>query len=50
MVERLYRWSNWQITEESQKHRKQDAQTVEYRAQVAPQGEQIVTYTVHYSW
>ena len=50
VVERLYRWSNWQITDESQKHRKQDAQTVEYRAQVAPQGEQIVTYTVHYSW
>lgn len=50
VVEKLYRWTNWQITDESQKHRKFDAQTVEFRVVVPPSGEQTVDYTVHYSW
>jgi len=50
VVEHLYRWTNWQIIDESQKYLKQDAQTIEFRVPVASQGEQVVTYTVHYSW
>jgi hypothetical protein len=50
VVEKLYRWTNWQITDESMKHRKIDAQTVEFRVTVPPNGEQTVDYTVHYSW
>jgi hypothetical protein len=50
VVEHLYRWTNWKLTEQSQESHKTDAQTVEFPVTVAPDGEQVVTYTVHYSW
>lgn len=50
VVEHLYRWTNWRLTEQSQESRKTDAQTVEFPVTIAPDGEQVVTYTVHYSW
>src|ERR1700693_3603923 len=50
VVEHLYRWSNWTLSEQSQESHKMDAQTVEFPVTVAPDGEQVVTYTVHYSW
>ncbi len=49
-VEHLYRWTNWKVTEQSAQFKKTDAQTVEFPVTVAPNGEQVVTYTVHYSW
>jgi hypothetical protein len=50
VVEHLYRWVNWKLTEQSQDSKKMDAQTVEFPVTIAPDGEQVVTYTVHYSW
>jgi hypothetical protein len=50
VVEHLYRWTNWKLTAQSQESHKTDAQTVEFPVTVAPDGEQVVTYTVHYSW
>src|SRR6202047_4342057 len=50
VVEHLYRWTNWKLSEQSQESRKTDAQTAEFPVTVAPDGEQVVTYTVHYSW
>jgi hypothetical protein len=50
VVEHLYRWTNWKMTEQSQNFRKVDAQTVEFPVTVEPDGEQVVSYTVHYSW
>ena len=50
VVEHLYRWTNWKLAEQSQESHKTDAQTVEFPVTIAPDGEQIVTYTVHYSW
>ncbi len=50
VVEHLYRWTNWKLIEQSQESRKMDAQTVEFPVTIAPGGEQVVTYTVHYSW
>jgi hypothetical protein len=50
VVEHLYRWTNWQITEKSNSFLKTDAQTIEFRVQVKPDEEQTVSYTVHYSW
>jgi hypothetical protein len=50
VVEHLYRWSNWKLTEQSRDFKKRDAQTIEFPVTVAPDGEQVVTYTVHYSW
>jgi hypothetical protein len=50
VVEHLYRWTNWKVMEASHPHRRMDAQTIEFPITVAPNGEQVVTYTVHYSW
>jgi hypothetical protein len=50
VVEHLYRWTNWKVTEQSSQLKKRDAQTIEFPVTVAPDGEQVVTYTVHYSW
>jgi hypothetical protein len=49
-VEHLYRWTNWKVTEQSSNFTKKDAQTIEFLATIAPNGEQVITYTVHYSW
>jgi hypothetical protein len=50
VVEHLYRCNNWKIADESTEHRKKDAQTIEFPVTVAPDGEQVITYTVHYTW
>ena len=50
IVEHLYRWTNWKLTDQSQDYKKRDAQTIEFPVTVNPNGEQVVTYTVHYSW
>jgi hypothetical protein len=50
VVEKLYRWSNWDIQQKSDAYNKLDSQTVEFRVHVPPDGEKVVTYSVHYSW
>jgi hypothetical protein len=50
VVEHLYRWTNWKLIEQSHSSHKADAQTVEFPITIAPNGEQVVSYTVHYSW
>ena len=50
IVEPLYRWSNWEITEHSDTYRKIDSQTIEFLVQVHPDEEKTVTYTVKYTW
>jgi hypothetical protein len=50
VVEHLYRCNNWKLAEQSTTSRKIDAQTIEFPVTVKPDGETIVTYTVHYSW
>jgi len=50
VVEHLYRWSEWEIMEESQAHEKLDAQTIEYRVKVPADEEAKVSYTVRYRW
>jgi hypothetical protein len=50
VVEHLYRWTNWKITDSSAKYTKKDAQTVEFEVPVKKDGEAVVTYTVKYSW
>ncbi len=39
VVEHLYRWTNWKLSEQSQESRKTDAQTVEFPVTIAPDGE-----------
>ncbi|HEV7673597.1 MAG TPA: hypothetical protein VGQ12_03610 [Candidatus Angelobacter sp.] len=50
VVEHLYRWSNWDISKNSDPFNKLDSKTVEFRVKVPPDGEKVVTYTAHYSW
>jgi hypothetical protein len=50
VVEHLYRWSNWQITDHSDDFTKTDSQTIEFNVPVQPNEEKTVDYTVHYSW
>lgn len=48
--ENLYRWVNWEITEKTHAYRKQDARTVVFPLRVPADGEQVLRYTVRYSW
>ncbi|MFA5094105.1 MAG: DUF4139 domain-containing protein [Candidatus Omnitrophota bacterium] len=50
VVEKLWRYTNWEITESSVKFDKKDASTMEYTAKVPKNGETRLTYTVKYSW
>jgi hypothetical protein len=50
VVEHLYRWPTWEITEKSSPFTKTDAQTIEFRVEVKSDAEETVTYTAHYSW
>ena len=50
VVEHLYRWTNWKLSEQSHESHKTDAQTTEFPVTIAPDGEQMISYTVHYSW
>jgi hypothetical protein len=50
VVEHLYRGANWEVTAKSNTFLKTDAQNIEFRIQLLPDEEKIVTYTVHYSW
>ncbi|MGO9529416.1 MAG: DUF4139 domain-containing protein, partial [Verrucomicrobiia bacterium] len=48
--ETLYRWNNWEITESNQKWTKYDSNTIHFPVKVDKDGEQVVTYTVKYTW
>ena len=48
--ENLYRWVNWEIAQKSHAYVKQDARTVVFPLRVAADGEQVLRYTVNYSW
>jgi hypothetical protein len=50
IIEHLYRWFQWEITEKSNIFLKTDARTIEFRVPVKPDEEKVVTYSVHYTW
>ena len=50
VVEHLYRWSGWKVSDASHKWEKKDAQTIEFPVTVKKDGEAVITYTVKYSW
>src|SRR6266567_8168216 len=47
VVEHLYRCTNWKLIEQSHESRKADSQTAEFPVTIAPNGEQVISYTVH---
>lgn len=50
VVEHMYRWSNWEISQKSDEFQKTDSKTIEFHVQVPANLEKVVTYMVHYSW
>jgi hypothetical protein len=50
VVEHMFRWSEWEITEETMDHDKTDARTIEYRVAVESDNEATIEYTVLYRW
>jgi hypothetical protein len=50
IVEHLYRWSNWTITQKSDAFTKKNAQTIEFDVSIPPDAEKVVTYRVRYDW
>jgi len=50
VVEHLYRWINWEIVQKSHDFEKTESQTIEFRVEVPPGEEKIITYKVHYTW
>ena len=50
VAEHLYRWTNWEIADNSDSFIKTDAQSIEFRVQLQPDEEKVVNYRVHYSW
>ncbi|TBR26059.1 DUF4139 domain-containing protein [bacterium] len=50
VVEHLYRWSNWEISQNSHPFKKLDSQTVEFEVEAVPGKEALVKYEVHYTW
>jgi hypothetical protein len=50
VVEHLYRALTWDIASSSADYKKTDAHTIEFPVTIAPDGEETVTYTAHYTW
>jgi hypothetical protein len=50
VLERLPRWSEWQIESSSVPFEKRDAQTVSFDVPLAAESEGVLTYTVRYRW
>jgi hypothetical protein len=48
--ESLYRWVNWEIVERTHAFSKEDARTVIFPLRLAAGGEQVLRYTVRYTW
>lgn len=48
--ERLLRWSNWEILSSSHTYEKTNSSSIEFRVEVPPQGETVITYTVQYTF
>lgn len=46
--ERLFRWSNWEILNSSHEFTKTDSASIEFRVDVPPGEETVITYTVQY--
>ncbi len=50
VVEHLFRWVNWTITEKTHDYKKVDADTVEWTVTIPRDGEAVIRYKVHYDW
>ena len=49
-MEHLYRGANWSVTSKTMDFAQNDSRTIEFRPKIAPNGEAVIRYTVHYTW
>lgn len=50
VLEKLWRYTNWDIINSSMPWEKKDASTIEYKVKIPKDGEAKITYTVKYWW
>lgn len=50
VTERLYRWLNWKLLENSDPYVKTDSRNIEFRVTLKPDEEKVITYRVGYDW
>ncbi len=50
VIEKLYRWSNWEMLECSQKYEKVNDRTIRFMIPIKPDKTQTIEYRVRYSW
>lgn len=50
VVEKLWRYTGWEVISSSANYEKKDASTIEYIVKVPKNGEAKVTYTAKYTW
>jgi len=50
VLENLYRAANWKIENASMKHQKENSNRIRFDVSVPSESEQVIRYTVHYSW
>ena len=50
VVEHLLRAANWTISPSSLEYKKVSSNQIEIPITIPPGGEQVITYSVHYTW
>ncbi len=50
VLENLYRAANWEVTDSTHRHGKDNASRIRFDVEVPPEGETVIRYTVHYDW
>lgn len=50
VLENLYRTANWKIENPSREFVKETSNRIRFEAKIAPEEEETISYTVHYSW
>jgi hypothetical protein len=50
VLERMYRWSNWKVTGESDRFEKLDSGTIAFDATIGAEETRTIRYTVTYTW
>jgi hypothetical protein len=50
VLERPYRWTNWQLTQQSDDFTKLDSATIAFDVDVPAEGTKVITYTATYAW
>ena len=50
VIEPMYRWSNWKITNSSQEYTKTQANLINFDIKLKPESKKTIKYTVQYNW